>query len=163
MGHSRSRTIQINGNEVFYYINIYSYYRKAFGILLMFDVTKQSSFDACVQYIEDIRNTTDSECIVYLIGNKIDLADQRVITKEDAERFARKNSLKYYEASAVQNQGVNETFEKLINEIHSIKKKSFEEEIKKEEEKIIVSRGNNNSQLKKSSVIQSDDGIKCCA
>lgn len=128
----------------------------------MFDVTKQSSFDACVKYIEDIRNTTDSECIVYLIGNKIDLADQRVITKEEAEKFARKNSLKYYEASAMQNQGVNETFEKLINEIHSIKKKSFEEEIKKEEEKIVVSRVNN-SQIKKSQIIQSDDGIKCCA
>lgn len=86
----------------------------------MFDVTKTTSFDSCVSYIEDIRNNSDKDCIVYLIGNKIDLGETRQVSKIEAENFAKRNNIKYFETSAVQNNGVNETFEKLINGINII-------------------------------------------
>ena len=99
-----------------------TYYRKAYGILLLFDVTKKSSFIACKNYLEEVRINSDKKCVIYLVGNKIDLADEREITKEEAENFAKKENIKYIETSAVKNMKVNEAFTSLLNNIYQIKK-----------------------------------------
>ena len=99
-----------------------TYYRKAYGILLLFDVTKKSSFMACKNYLEEVRINSDKKCVIYLVGNKIDLADEREITKEEAENFAKKENIKYIETSAVKNKKVNEAFTSLLNNIYQIKK-----------------------------------------
>ena len=99
-----------------------TYYRKAFGILLLFDVTKKSSFNACKNYLEEVRNNSDKKCVIYLVGNKIDLKDQRQITKEEAEDFAKKENIKYIETSAVKNMKVTEAFTSLLNNIYQVKK-----------------------------------------
>ena len=99
-----------------------TYYRKAYGILLLFDVTKKSSFMACINYLEEVRINSDKKCVIYLVGNKIDLADEREITKEEAENFAKKENIKYIETSAVKNMKVNEAFTSLLNSIYQVKK-----------------------------------------
>ena len=98
-----------------------TYYRKAFGILLLFDVTKKSSFNACKNYLEEVRNNSDKKCVIYLVGNKIDLENEREITKEEAENFAKNENIKYIETSAVKNLKVTEVFTSLLNNIHQIK------------------------------------------
>ena len=99
-----------------------TYYRKAYGILLLFDVTKKSSFMACKNYLEEVRINSDKKCVIYLVGNKIDLANEREITKEEAENFAKKENIKYIETSAIKNMKVNEAFTSLLNSIYQIKK-----------------------------------------
>ena len=101
-----------------------TYYRKAFGILLLFDVTKKSSFIACKNYLEEVRNNSDRQCVIYLVGNKIDLENERQITKEDAESFAEQENIKYIETSAVKNMKVNEAFTSLLNNIYEVKKEN---------------------------------------
>ena len=99
-----------------------TYYRKAYGIFLLFDVTKKSSFIACKNYLEEVRINSDKKCVIYLVGNKIDLANEREITKEEAENFAKKENIKYIETSAVKNMKVNEAFTSLLNNIYQVKK-----------------------------------------
>ena len=99
-----------------------TYYRKANGILLLFDVTKKSSFMACKNYLEEVRINSDKKCVIYLVGNKIDLANEREITKEEAENFAKKENIKYIETSAVKNMKVNEAFTSLLNSMYQVKK-----------------------------------------
>ncbi len=99
-----------------------TYYRKAFGILLLFDVTKRSSFIACKNYLEEVRINSDKNCVIYLIGNKIDLANERQISKEEAELFAEKENIKYVETSAVKNLKVTDVFASLLNDIYEKKK-----------------------------------------
>ena len=101
-----------------------TYYRKAFGILLLFDVTKKSSFIACKNYLEEVRNNSDKKCVIYLVGNKTDLENEREITKEEAENFARIENIKYIETSAVKNMKVNEAFTSLLNNIYEVKKEN---------------------------------------
>ena len=48
--------------------------------------------------------------LIILVGNKNDLADKRQVTKEEAEAFARKNDLIFFETSAKTSSGVEETF-----------------------------------------------------
>ncbi len=99
-----------------------TYYRKAYGILLLFDVTKRSSFIACKNYLEEVRINSDKNCVIYLIGNKIDLSDERQITKDEAELFAQKEKIEYIETSAVKNLKVSEVFTSLLNDIYERKK-----------------------------------------
>ena len=99
-----------------------TYYRKAYGILLLFDVTKRSSFIACKNYLEEVRINSDKNCVIYLIGNKIDLSNQRQITTEEAENFAQKEKIQYIETSAVKNLKVTEVFTSLLNDIYLVKK-----------------------------------------
>ena len=80
-----------------------TYYRKAYGILLLFDITKRSSFISCKNYLEEVRINSDKNCVIYLIGNKIDLEKQRAISLEEAQTFAKKENIKYIETSAITN------------------------------------------------------------
>ena len=100
----------------------FTYYRKAYGILLLFDVTKKSSFMACKNYLEEVRMNSEKKCVVYLVGNKIDLEKERKISKEEAESFAKIENIKYIETSAVKNMKVNEAFTSLLNDIYKSKK-----------------------------------------
>ena len=99
-----------------------TYYRKAYGILLLFDVTKRSSFIACKNYLEEVRINSDKDCVVYLIGNKIDLSNQRQITTQEAQNFAQREKIQYIETSAVKNVKVSEVFSSLLEDIYHAKK-----------------------------------------
>ena len=99
-----------------------TYYRKAYGILLLFDVTKRSSFIACKNYLEEVRINSDKDCVVYLIGNKIDLSNQRQITTEEAQNFAQREQIQYIETSALKNVKVTEVFTSLLEDIYHAKK-----------------------------------------
>ena len=99
-----------------------TYYRKAYGILLLFDVTKRSSFIACKNYLEEVRINSEKNCVIYLIGNKIDLSNERQITTEEAYNFAKKENIRYIETSAVKNLKVSEVFTSLLNDIYQNKK-----------------------------------------
>ncbi len=53
-----------------------------------------------------------------LLGNKCDLADERVITKEQAEALAAENNMIYFETSARDGKGVQEAFEYMIDQVY---------------------------------------------
>ena len=52
-----------------------------------------------------------------MVGNKLDLADSRVISKETAEDLAQSLGIKYIETSAKEDIKVKNTFEMLVDEI----------------------------------------------
>ena len=131
-----------------------TYYRKAFGILLLFDVTKKSSFNACKNYLEEVRNNSDKKCVIYLVGNKIDLENEREITKEEAENFAKNENIKYIETSAVKNLKVTEVFTSLLNNIHQIKTE--------EDKSKLFLRNTNHIELQKNPNLFKNTENSCC-
>ena len=134
-----------------------TYYRKAYGILLLFDVTKRSSFISCKNYLEEVRINSDKNCVIYLIGNKIDLEKQRQISLEEAQIFAKKENIKYVETSAVKNVRVEEVFTSLLNDIYEVKKEE-------NKNKIFLETGNNTIGLKKDEKLlkTNNDKFWCC-
>ena len=98
------------------------YYQNADGIFLLFDTTNQNSFQNVKKWLKDIQdniqknisNKDKEEIIIYLIGNKIDMIDDRIITKEMAEKQAKELGLKYYEVSCKYNINVNDVMVKMI-------------------------------------------------
>ena len=94
-----------------------NYYRGANGILLVFDVTNSSSFEHIKNWIEQIKEEASDKIIIYLIGNKIDCIDNRVIKNEEGKKLSEEFGLKYYETSAKNNENVENAFLDLIKDM----------------------------------------------
>ena len=93
-----------------------SYYKGAQGIILMYDVTSQRTFDNIRKWLTQIKEEASSKVCIILIANKID-SDQRVVSKEDGESLAQSFKLPFFESSAKENINVNEAFKQLVEEI----------------------------------------------
>jgi GTPase SAR1 family protein len=64
------------------------FYRGALGVLLLYDVTKSSSFSNIKTWVEELREHASPHIVAMLVGNKSDLGAHRVIPAEVAEEFA---------------------------------------------------------------------------
>jgi small GTP-binding protein len=81
-----------------------SYYKKARCVILVFDITKKSTFDKIDFWRDEIANFADPDVLVFLVGNKIDLQDKRAVLKDDAINYAKKHNFALYmETSALEN------------------------------------------------------------
>ena len=87
-----------------------AYFRSAIGVLLVFDLADRKSFDDLAQWLHDIHALCDPNAVVTLIGNKLDLVEQRTITNSEAENFAELHQLTYLETSALGGDYVQEAF-----------------------------------------------------
>ncbi|OMJ78386.1 hypothetical protein SteCoe_21819 [Stentor coeruleus] len=86
------------------------YYRGAAAALLTFDITRRDTFLSLGKWLEETKNNGNPNMVIVLVANKIDLDSQRVVSKEEAEKFAKENKLLYLETSAKTAYNVNETF-----------------------------------------------------
>ena len=98
------------------------YYQNADGVLLLFDVTNEDTFNNVTNWMKDVKENSNkdgkqSEIALYLIGNKIDKPD-RVISKETAETQAKSLGMKYFEVSCKINMNIPEVMARMIMECH---------------------------------------------
>ncbi|VDM15441.1 unnamed protein product [Wuchereria bancrofti] len=81
------------------YRTIYnSYYHSAHGVMCVYDLTDERSFDNLRNYwLKEIRLHAPSNAVLMLIGNKADLEDKRMVNFERAERLANQLGVSLYE------------------------------------------------------------------
>ena len=80
-------------------------------VFLCFDLTRESTFDNLRSWLDDIRAHASENIIVYLIGSKSDLVEQREVTKEMARSFCDEQRIdKYFETSSVTGLNVETVF-----------------------------------------------------
>ncbi|URE44422.1 ras-related protein [Musa troglodytarum] len=65
-----------------------AYYRGALGAILVYDVTKPTTFENVSRWLRELRDHADSNIVVMLIGNKTDLEHLRAVDTEEAQSFA---------------------------------------------------------------------------
>ncbi|KCV72445.1 Ras-like protein Rab-14 [Fonticula alba] len=91
-----------------------SYYRGAAGVLMVYDVTRRSTYNRMSSWLTDARNLTAPNTVIFMIGNKSDLAgddsSDREVSYEEASLFARENGLIFCETSAKSGENVEEVF-----------------------------------------------------
>ncbi|KAG7282378.1 hypothetical protein CRUP_029699 [Coryphaenoides rupestris] len=75
-----------------------SYYRGAAGALMVYDITRRSTYNHLSSWLTDARNLTNPNTVIILIGNKADLEAQRDVTYEEAKQFAEENGENVEEA-----------------------------------------------------------------
>ncbi|BHF65846.1 hypothetical protein SprV_0200885900 [Sparganum proliferum] len=83
-----------------------SFYRKADGILLLYDCTAERSFTNVRNWISVIRENANSDVVLMLIGNKIDLRQsdstfyQRSVSFDEGKKLAEEFDATFMETSA---------------------------------------------------------------
>lgn len=97
-----------------------AYYKAAIGALVVYDITNRDSFDNLPIWINSLKNKTDDDLYVTIVGNKIDLEDKRVVSKEEGEKYAKINHFGFIETSALSDINVKTVFVDLMNSISFI-------------------------------------------
>ena len=101
------------------------------GFLLVFAVDNQESFEKINEWIASIQDEVNiAQKIIILVGNKCDITETRQITTENAKDYAIKKKMKYFETSAKEGVGINETFNELFQDIYNLNKRSTSSNIK---------------------------------
>ena len=88
-----------------------SFYNKANGILLTFDISNKESFEHIDYWVQELKEYTGLDSLyIVLVGNKKDKEDRKV-TIEEAKNYAEENDFGgYFEVSAKTGEGINELF-----------------------------------------------------
>jgi Ras-related protein Rab-2A len=94
-----------------------SYYRGTVGCLLVYDITRRESFESVKTWLVDLRNYCHLNIVITLIGNKIDMNDERQVTLDEGQEFATKNGLLFFETSAKIDHNINDVFVNVVTEI----------------------------------------------
>ncbi|KAL6546475.1 Ras-related protein ric2 [Orobanche minor] len=104
-----------------------AYYRGAVGALLVYDVTRHSTFENIERWLRELRDHTDPNIVVMLIGNKSDLRHLVAVSTEDGTSFAERESLYFMETSALDATNVDNAFTEVLTQISRIvSKKTME-------------------------------------
>lgn len=91
-----------------------AHYRRAAGVLIVFDLTNQASFQNIERWLTELYQVLSRDTPILLIGNKQDLQEYRQISIETARSFAMTNSLIYMETSTLNTSSVKAAFNALI-------------------------------------------------
>ena len=155
----KTKTLNINNQEIKLKIwdtagqerfrNITTqYYKGADGIVLIYDVTDDASYEKIRDWMEQILSNTKREDIgLVLLGNKCDM-EPRAVTEEQGNKMAEELKVSYFETSALTGQGINEAFNELTRDI--MKRKGVD------------NGGNENLELKNYISKKKKDGNGCC-
>mmetsp|Transcript_48354 Transcript_48354/g.149368 ORF Transcript_48354/g.149368 Transcript_48354/m.149368 type:complete len:216 (+) Transcript_48354:69-716(+) len=126
-----SKTVTVNGKTMKaqiwdtagqerYHAIAGAYYRAAVGALLVYDISKRSSFASLEQWLKELRDRTDQDTIVLVVGNKSDLRGQREVSQQEAEAFVRQSRLSScIETSALDATNVEEAFLRILSDVYS--------------------------------------------
>ena len=157
----KSQIMQIENNRVKVLIwdtagqerfkNIASqYYNGGDGAILVFDITNKSTFERISYWLNELNQKKDlKELALVLVGNKIDLKDNRQVSSEEAQSFAKQNNIKYFETSAQENIGIDEVMNYIVGECVSIIKKRNEDAFRESIQESNMILSNFNSKKKK--------------
>ena len=94
-----------------------SFYKRAEGVILVYDCTSEKSFNNIRDWIQQLTNHGCNEISKVLVGNKCDMSDKRKISFEQGKEFAETHGMKFFEASAKSAQNVEEAFRLMTKEI----------------------------------------------
>ncbi|KAF1775644.1 P-loop containing nucleoside triphosphate hydrolase [Phytophthora cactorum] len=95
-----------------------AYYRGAMGILLVYDVTDDHSFQNIRNWMTQIRQNASSNVNKILIGNKCDVdPSERAVTTKQGQDLADEFGIKFFETSAKSNKNIDEAFRSIAVDI----------------------------------------------
>lgn len=108
------------GQERFARVLLPTYFRKAKGVILVYDITNQKSFESLSErWMAQLNDHASADDLAkLLVGNKSDLEASREVSKEKAQQFCQQYGMELLETSAKSGQNVLASFEKLIGIVH---------------------------------------------
>ena len=87
------------------------------GIIVCFSLIDEKSYKNVLSWLQNIRDESTKIPIV-LFGNKCDLKNQRKISEEEAEQFAHRHGIPYFETSAKENINLKEGLDRIVEDAY---------------------------------------------
>ncbi|KAJ7968642.1 Ras-related protein like [Quillaja saponaria] len=97
-----------------------AYYRGAVGALLVYDVTRHVTYENVERWLKELRDHTDANIVIMLVGNKADLRHLRAVSTEDATAFAERENTFFMETSALESMNVENAFTEVLTQIYQV-------------------------------------------
>jgi small GTP-binding protein len=94
-----------------------AYFRNAVGAVLVYDITRLSSFDGLGDWLGDLHRLAAPNAYILLVGNKADLEQDRQVDGDLVRDFAGKHGLETIETSARNGKNIAEAFARLSFEV----------------------------------------------
>ncbi|KAI1695612.1 ras family domain-containing protein [Ditylenchus destructor] len=95
-------------------------YRSAHAIVLLYDITHQSSFDCLPEWVGEIEQHAEGKVLKVLVGTKVDQKDERIIPKSVGQKFADSNGFDYFvEISALDGTNVDALFQEVATRLRN--------------------------------------------
>ena len=110
-----------------------AYYKGAKGALLVYDITRKSTFENIDNWLIDLRTNADKDILILLIGNKSDLSDKREISEEEARTKAEQYNIAFLETSAKSGDNIDKAFTQLIEQVYNANMSMLQSNIEIEE------------------------------
>ena len=130
-----------------------AYYRGAVGAILVYDLSKQKTFENVARWLLEVHEHAESSIVTMLVGNKCDLRHLRAVPVEDATKYAGEAGLSFIEASALDATNVEETFTQTIKKVHQVQLTKLRNELD-------MPGQNNGTTQGKGKVVEVDEGSK---
>mmetsp|Transcript_13265 Transcript_13265/g.24903 ORF Transcript_13265/g.24903 Transcript_13265/m.24903 type:complete len:232 (+) Transcript_13265:234-929(+) len=108
------------GQERFARVLLPTYFRKAKGVILVFDITNAKSFESLSErWMAQLNDHASADDLAkLLVGNKSDLETSREVTRDKVDQFCQEYGMEFLETSAKSGENVLQAFEKLIAIVH---------------------------------------------
>lgn len=85
------------------------FFRKADGIVLMYDVTSAHSFTAVRYWLDCIKESVGDSVLILLLGNKIDCTSERQVSTNEGKQLAQMHRLLFHECSAAADLNISQS------------------------------------------------------
>eukprot|EP01033_Poteriospumella_lacustris_P001613 gene1613-1175_t len=89
------------------------YYRGAAAAILVYDITRSSTFKTLQNWVEELKSKGPKDIAIAIAGNKADLEDSREVDRSVAQGYANEINAIYLETSAKEDTNVQDIFVKL--------------------------------------------------
>ena len=99
----------------------HAFYKRNDAVIVVFDLTDRASFDHVQSWLSAIDEHAQANVPMILIGTKTDLDFDRTVSTEEAQQYASNLGVEYRETSAKTGNGINESFELIIEKSISYK------------------------------------------
>ncbi|KAI1230591.1 hypothetical protein IHE44_0010058 [Lamprotornis superbus] len=103
-----------------------AYYRGAMGIMLVYDITNEKSFENIRNWVRNIEEHASPDVEKMILGNKCDANDKRQVSREQGEKLAASFGIKFMETSAKANINIENAFFTLARDIKAKMDKKLE-------------------------------------
>ena len=101
-----------------YHAIVSSYFKGSHGCFIVYDITQEKTFEKIEEWYQRVKENANKDVSFILVGNKCDLENDRVISKEKGEEKAKNLNCPFFETSARSDVNIKEIFNAMLDNIY---------------------------------------------